>query len=61
MKAYKINKFQIEKAEQIDRLLKKITDELTKKISIARIKQLDKRVNFINKKINQLSDLGTRK
>ena len=48
-------------AEQIDRLLKKITDELTKKISIARIKQLDKRVNFINKKINQLSDLGTRK
>jgi hypothetical protein len=58
MKAYKINEFQLYKAEQIDRLLKKIHDELAKKISIARIKQLDKRIDFLNEKSNQIYNLG---
>ena len=58
MEAYKINEFQLYKAEQIDRLLNKIHNELTKKISIARIKQLDKRIDFLNEKSNQISNLG---
>jgi hypothetical protein len=58
METYKINEFQLKKAEQIDRLLNKIHSELTKKISIARIKQLDKRIDFLNEKSNNISNLG---
>jgi hypothetical protein len=48
-------RFQIKKAEQIDRLFKKIYEEVKyKKISLDRLKQLDKRIEFLNLKSNQL-------